>query len=90
MSDTKLTPNEIIAMELTLNYNDRESQQGDNYSVAGVKEIRAELGWSGKQVGGLISSLEQKGMAVMDDEGYDLLWLTDEGVNAIFDIIEGR
>lgn len=85
---TTLTANEIIAMKACLNYKKRECQLEDNFSNAGAAEFREELGWSKHQVAGLISSLEKKGMGYIDSDECALFWLSDEGVNAIFDVID--
>lgn len=87
-----LTENEINAMECCLNYDSRESQLTDNYSNGGHDEFKGALGWNDKQVAALIGSLESKGMGWGDDnEGNGhIFWLSEEGVNAIFDIIESR
>jgi len=91
----KLTDNEIKALEVCLNYDDRASQLDDNYSNGGTAEFMAALGWNEQQVGGLMTSLTEKGLGYADEEGVngqtiDTYWLTAEGVNAIFDIIEAR
>ncbi len=92
----ELTDNEITALKACLNYSDRESQLGDNMSVGGTAEFMDELGWNAQQVGGLISSLEKKGVAYreVDDEvngvPVDTVWLTELGVNVIFDILEAE
>lgn len=90
-----LTENEVLALKACLNYDDRESQLSDNMSNAGAAEFMELLGWDAQQVGGLMSSLIEKGLADVADDliaygepGADLLWLTEAGVNAIFDIIE--
>lgn len=90
MSNTNLTQNEVRAMSLTLNYDDRESQLSDNFSNAGIEELCEAFDWNKHQVAGLIGSLDKKGMAVYDEEDIDLLWLTEKGVNTIFDIIEAE
>jgi len=95
MSNINLTDNEIRFLEICLNYDNRENQLSDNFSNGGVREIMAEFGWNAQQAGGLISSLEQKGMGYMDMDGVngepaDIFWLTEKGVNTIFDIIEAR
>ena len=86
----ELTSNEIIALKLCLNYDDRTSQLNDNFSNGGADEFCDALGWNKKQAGGLMSSLEQKGMGFADSDGYDIFHLTEKGVNAIFDIIESE
>ena len=94
-----LTDNEIKAMKACLNYRNREDQMYDNFSDTGPVDIAKELGWDMHQVGGLLASLENKGMAWVDDRSDDshmkgcgtdmhIVWLTEKGVNAIFDIIE--
>ena len=95
----KYTHNEIRAMKMCLNYDDRETQICDNFSNAGPTDIAAEFGWNMHRVGGLIASLENKGVAWLDNRDGDagmkncdtdmhILWLTEKGVNEIFDIIE--
>ena len=91
---SKLTQNEITAMKTCLNYDDRETQLCDNFSNGGADEFKAVLGWTDAQVRGLISSLEQKGMGngdYADAEGSShTFWLSEKGVNAIFDVIEAE
>lgn len=89
---THLTENEIKALERCLNYQDREAQLDDNFSRGGAPEFKKLLNWNDHQVAGLISSLEQKGMGYSDDnEGNgNIFWLSDLGVNTIFDIKEAR
>lgn len=92
---TQLTQNEALALYACLNYDDREAQLSDNYSNGGTAEFMALLGWNAQQVGGLITSLTEKGMGCADDAGVngeavDVFWLTVDGVNAIFDYIEAN
>jgi len=96
----KLTDNEMKAVKLCLNYDDRDGQLCDNYSNGGVEEFKRGLGWNAQQVGGLIASLTEKGIGYMDDDPFlviggngklhtpDIFWLTEEGVNAYFDQLE--
>ncbi len=84
----KLTANEIDALEVCLNYDTREGQLSDNYSNAGAAEIAAACGISKRAAGGVITSLQKKGLGMMDDEGDDIFWLSEKGVNTIFDYIE--
>ena len=88
----KLTTNEAQALEICLNYDTRESQLEDNFSNGGSEEFQAALGWSKHQVAGLISSLEQKGLGWGDDNDGNghIFWLSELGVNTIFNIIESR
>jgi len=90
-----LTPNEVIALEVCLNYEDRANQLADNYSNGGTAEFMAALGWNEQQVGGLMTSLIEKGLGFADEDGVngepvDVFWLTEDGVNAVFDVIEAR
>lgn len=87
---TDLTKNEIAILELSLNYMDREGQLSDNYSNFDVEAAKSELNFNAQQVGGVISSLVSKGLMWVDDEDSDMVWHTENGVNAIFDIIEAR
>jgi hypothetical protein len=84
---TNLTANEIAALKVCINYDNRADQHSDNFSNA---EFKAELGWNDKQVAALIGSLEAKGMGYGDDnEGNGhIFWLSDLGVDTIFDILE--
>lgn len=100
------TVNEIAAMKVCLNYDTRAMQLDDNFSNGGPVQIANALGWNMHQVGGLITNLEKKGVAWLDDRADDMatkgkgigtthcdvemhiVWLTEKGVNAIFDIIE--
>jgi hypothetical protein len=85
-----LTEMQAKAMSLTLNYDTREEQHSDNFSNAGVEEMVEAFGWSEQQAGGVISSIVQAGLGYIDSDEVDLLWLTDEGVNAIFDHFEAH
>ena len=91
------TVNEIAAMKVCLNYDTRAMQLEDNFSNGGVGDLANALGWNMHQIGGLIASLEKKGVVWIDDRQgdwpncltkYHIVWLTEKGVNAIFDIIE--
>ena len=84
-----LTENEIQAVKLTLNYDDRENQHADNYSNAGMDEMKADLGWNKHQVAALMGSLEAKGIGSYDKDD-DLFWLSEFGVDTIFDIIDSE
>lgn len=88
-SQVTLTENEIAAVKMTLNYDDRENQHGDNYSNAGMDEMTAGLGWNKHQVAALMGSLEAKGIGFYCEED-DLFWLSPFGVDTIFDIIEAE
>ena len=87
---TNLTDLEIAAMKICLNYDNRQTQLDDNYSNGGHREFMSGLKINRHASAALCGSLETKGMAWNDDnEGNGhILWLTDEGVNVIFDIME--
>lgn len=96
---TNFTQNEIAALKMCMNYDDRESQHGDNHSDATPVTIAEALGWNMNQAGGLISSLSSKGVIWVDDrEGepwhkdvsMHVVYLTEIGVDAIFDIVEAE
>ena len=80
-----LTDNEAKVLNLCLNYDDRGSQICDNYSNGDLKDAQRVAG--GKHEGaGLIGSLVKKGL--IDDPASDeqqIIWLTELGVNTIFD-----
>ncbi len=84
-----LTENEIKAIKLTLNYNDRESQLSDNFSNAGMDEMMEEFNWTRHQVAALMGSLEKKRLGFYDSED-GLFWLTEKGVVTIFNIIDAE
>lgn len=88
----ELTNNETVALETCLNYRTRADQLSDNYSNGGHDEFKAALKWNDKQVAALIGSLEAKGMGYGDDNDGNghIFWLSELGVNTIFDIIEKR
>jgi len=87
---TNITKNEAAAMIVSLNYTNRDDQLSDNYSNASIETLMQTLGWSAQQVGGLATSLTDKGLAFVDDvdTGEGILWLTEAGVNAVFDYVE--
>ena len=94
---TNFTQNEIAALKMCMNYDDRESQQGDNHSDATPVTIAKALNWNMNQAGGLISSLSSKGAVWVDervgepyhkDVSMHIVYLTEKGVNEIFDIVE--
>lgn len=91
-TNTTLTDNEIKVLESCLNYDNRDCQLEDNPSNTDASDIAALLGWTRQQAGGLMSSLEKKGMIWIEDADYwkGLVYLTDKGINTIFDIIEAE
>lgn len=88
--NVSITLNELIALASCLNYDNRESQHSDNYSNGGHDEFKAVLSWDDKQVAALIGSMEQKGLGSGDDNDGNghIFWLTDFGVDVIFDAID--
>lgn len=92
MSDSKtnLTVNEIKALKACLNYESREDQLADNYSNGCMEVFKEALSWTDKQVSGLVSSLVQKELIQLDRGCPEIFWITEEGVNAVFDVIESE
>ena len=80
-----LTDNETKLLELCLTYDDRENQLIDNYTSCTFKDVMKALNWNAFQVGGLLSSLITKHLIDGDQDDF---YITEQGVNAIFDIIE--
>ena len=95
---TSITENEFQALYTCLNcFSSREDQKNDNFSNGGMAEFMSVLGWNSRQVAGLISSMEQKGFGEMevsnergDYQKHDIFWLSDHGIDTIFDVIEGK
>ena len=96
---TKFTQNEIAALKMCLNYDNRTCQHDDNHSDATPVTIAEAFGWNMQQVGGLLSSLSSKGAAWVDDrEGepwhkdvsMHVVYLTEKCVDEICDIIEAE
>ncbi|MFA5510805.1 MAG: DUF3489 domain-containing protein [Candidatus Kapaibacterium sp.] len=88
-----VTDAEFIALQTCLNYDNRESQLSDNYSNGGHDAFKKALGWNDQAVAALIGSLESKGLAYSDNEGvngnkFNTVWLTEKGVNVVFDLID--
>lgn len=88
----KLTANEAAALRLCLNYDNREDQLSDNYSNGSFEDFESIFAGTGvdtkKAAAALMGSLEKKGLGYYDVEGYFQFWLTEEGVNVIFDWLE--
>jgi len=88
-----ITEKETAAMLVCLNYDTRAAQLTDNYSNGSIDDFMQELGWTQQQAAAVIGSLMAKGLATSDNDGvngnkFNTVWLTERGVNAIFDIIE--
>lgn len=95
-----ITKNEAELLNLALHYDSRENQLSDNYSRATVADAHRIMG-SQEAGAGLIGSLVKKGLVLDPAEhGGDpnpsdtpdrwpaeqnMIWLTQAGVNAIFD-----
>jgi DNA-binding MarR family transcriptional regulator len=89
-----LTTNEFNLMEACLNHPDRVAQLSDNSSNGDLDmaTLSVELEMSKQQIAGIVSSLTQKGLVFRDkdvDHGNDIIWLTEDGVRATFDVIDG-
>ena len=86
-----LTENEIKLLKTCLNYDDRETQLNDNFTNCTIEDAMKVLNWNVFQIGGLLSSLITKRLMYVEnssDRKQDDIYITEEGVNAIFDIIE--
>ena len=86
-----LTTREAAMLDAALNYETREDQHSDNYSNLCLSDYYAICGGQ-HEAAGVIGSLTKKGLAYMEcADAYapdPIIWLTDEGVDAIFDHIE--
>ena len=82
---TTLTALEVQVLDYCLNYQDRESQLNDNYSNCDLSDAHKICG--GKhEAAGVIGSLCKKGLVYDPASDEDsIIWLTEDGVNAIFD-----
>lgn len=89
-TDTNLTTREVAILEAILNYEDRGSQLSDNFSNCDLEDAHRICG--GKhEAAGVMGSLVKKGLIYAAfEEDSDLLWLTIDGVNTIFDNIEAN
>jgi hypothetical protein len=82
-----LTQNEKTFLKLCLNYDTIEQQLGDNYSNGGIDEAMSLFDgakqYKRQAAGGLLSSLQQKGMGELDTE-CDMFCLSERGIHAAF------
>lgn len=93
-----ITDNEAKVLEVCLNYCTREGQLQDNCSAAGFKDFMKILGWNEKQVGGIVTSLQSKGMGYLETDEecfqsghfYKIFHLSEKGINTIFDYKERK
>jgi hypothetical protein len=85
--NTNLTALEAALLTQCLNYDTREDQMQDNYTNADLSDAHSICG--GKhQAAGVIGSLCKKGfIADPANDEQQLIWLTVNGINAIFDHI---
>ena len=102
----KLTDNEIAMLTICLNYDNRETQLSDNYTRGTVGHAHALMGSKEAGAGligslvkkGLVLDPSVHGTDPNDAfMGYkpwgpeeNMVWMTDEGVNAIFDHIDSK
>lgn len=87
----EITEAEFVAMYECLNYSKRENQLEDNYSNGSLEVFMDALGWGKNAVAALIGSLEKKGLVESENErgdGENCVWLTEKGVNLVFDELE--
>ena len=85
-----VTNAEFVALRACLNYDSREAQLSDNFSNGGHEAFKEALGWDDQAVAALIGSLESKGLVHSENEdgNGNTVWLTESGVNAVFDQID--
>ncbi len=85
---TSLTTLEAALLTKCLNYDTREDQMQDNYTNADLSDAYNICG--GKhEAAGVIGSLSKKGLIHdLDAEDGSMIWLTDNGINAIFNYKE--
>lgn len=88
-----VTDAEFIALQTCLNYDNREDQLADNFSNGDHSAFKNALGWNDQAVAALIGSMESKGLVYSDNDGvngdkFNTVWLTEKGVNVVFDLID--
>ena len=80
-----LTLNEIKALScIAADTREETKEWAEETSEIIARDIALEMQWTEQQVGGLVSSLEQKGVAAIDAYNGDLNWL-DGGIDTYFD-----
>ena len=85
---TTLTKNEIKALSyIAADTREETKEWAEETSEIIARDIAFEMQWTEQQVGGLVSSLEQKGVAAIDQYNGDLNWL-DGGINTYFNSLE--
>lgn len=87
---TTLTDLEAACLAACLNYDDREAQLSDNFSNGSFDTLPADLDISPQALGGVVASLIKKNLVAYFPEDDDIVWLTEAGVNAIFDYTESN
>src|SRR5690625_7914163 len=92
MKNNKLTEIEATILRTCLNYNDRESQLDDNFSNGGIEEFEAALpDLNRNQIGAHMTNLIKRGyITEPDPESRGIVWISEDGVNAIFRSEERR
>ena len=85
---TTLTLNEIKALScIAADTREETKEWAQETSEIIARDIASEMQWTEQQVGGLVSSLEQKGVAAIDEHNGDLNWLNG-GIDTYFDNLE--
>jgi len=85
---TTLTLNEIKALScIAADTREETKEWATEGSDVNMIDLTCELKWTEQQVGGLVSSLEQKGVAAICDWSGDLRWKKG-GVDIYFDNLE--
>tara|TARA_R100000231_G_C5236362_1_gene138308 strand:- start:268 stop:594 length:327 start_codon:yes stop_codon:yes gene_type:complete len=88
MTKINITEKESKLMELCFNGEPSRHQHGDNFSEVGPVEIMKILDWTKEQVGGVISSLEQKKLVYSEPADGTVpatVWLTEDGIDTYCD-----
>ena len=84
----KLTEQEKMVLDNTVNYDTAEAQRGDNYSnLACDKEDAKSLGLSIHSLRGIVGSLVKKGIVYLDDimdDGTEFIYLTELGIEVYY------
>lgn len=85
-----LTETEATILAACLNDDTREGQLDDNYSNGGIEEFAAALPHLNQyELGGHVTNLIKRRLITSpDDESNGIIWITEDGVNAIFDHME--
>jgi DNA-binding MarR family transcriptional regulator len=86
-----MTRAEFLVLCEIRNYDRREAQKDDNYSNCDFADAARVTGFNRHGVAALVGSLEKKGLAWVDEDEYgDTIWFTDDGIDAVYNIMEAK